>query len=372
MATPSDTSQDGASDVEIQRRFNEFERRFNDLRRELLGVQIKLVRGWLATITILLALFGAGGYFGYGQFRDLESEAQGYVNTARRHANEIQELSNKVQSLSEEAQSRIETLTRKWTAETVQGNPDKAGKDAENVEDNPLASPVDQMIAAAVQLQRQGNFEGAIKKWRDIAKVVDGTDKELGAQAWFSVGYLHGKESRLQEAIDAFDKAIQLNPDLAEAYYNRGTVRNGLKLHEKAIVDFDETIRRNPDLAEAFNNRGIAKNRLGQHEKAIADFDKAIRLKPDYADAYVNRGILRNGLGRRDDAIADLNEAIRLKPNDAKAYYHRANAHFHLEHKDKARRDLNVALALARAAGDEATADKVRRDLERFFGEGGP
>ena len=141
-----------------------------------------------------------------------------------------------------------------------------------------MASAIDQAVAAAVLLQRQGDIGEAIEKWRAVANVVDGTDKETGARAWFSVGYLIDSDERynLEAVIDAYDKAIRLEPDYAEAY----------------------------------NNRGIAKNNLGRHEEAIADYDEAIRLKPDYTMAYNNRGKTNALLNRTDEARQDFETAI--------------------------------------------------------------
>ncbi len=69
-------------------------------------------------------------------------------------------------------------------------------------------------------------------------------------------------------------------------------------LHRKAI-------RLQPDLAEAYYNRGIAYNNLGQYQRAIEDYNEAIRLKPDLTMAYIGRGFAyfiqgNNKLGCRD------------------------------------------------------------------------
>ena len=53
---------------------------------------------------------------------------------------------------------------------------------------------------------------------------------------------------------------------------------------------FDEAIRLNPDDAEAYFNRGALKSDLGRMEEALLDYDEAIRLDPNYAQAYCNRG----------------------------------------------------------------------------------
>ena len=330
------TGLDAATDVEIQRRFNE-------LRRELLESRMKAVDWWLAATAVVLALFGVvavfAGYVGFRRFREIEAEARGNVEAARGHAEEARSLVGEIKEKHVEAAELVEGLN----AQAVSDAPNEADRAAASVQENPQASPIEQAIAAAILLQRQEDIEGAIEKWRAVANVVDGTDnRELEAMAWFSVGYLiQEKNSNLESAIAAYDRAIQLKPDMVGAYHNRGNAKGGLGRYEDAIADYDEAIRLKPDLAGAlagaYNNRGNAKNNLGRHVDAFADCDEAIRLKPDYANAYNNRGITNIYLGRRDDA----------------------------------RRDFETALDLARKTGDETLAGTVSRKLEELSGEGG-
>ena len=51
-----------------------------------------------------------------------------------------------------------------------------------------------------------------------------------------------------------------------------------------------KAIELKPDYAEAYNNRGVAHGNKGNFDRAIEDFNIAMQLKPDYADAYNNRG----------------------------------------------------------------------------------
>ena len=379
MATPSDTDRDDASDVEDKRRFD-------NLRRELWDDLTKRVDWWLKAITIsltaiviVLAVFSivaaVVGYrglerfdLGLKRFNEIEVDARRSVDQIEESAEEVRELVAEIEAKRDEAELHTKAI-KKLTAKEVQSAPDETDKVVQSIQANPSASPIDRVIAAAVLSQRQGNIEEAIEKWRAIANVADGIDKDLEARAWFSVGYLH---SRPQEAIDAYDEAIRLKPDYAEAYNNRGNVKSDLNQHEEAIADHDKAIRLKPDLAEAYNNRGNAKSDLNRHEDAIADYDEAIQLKPDLTEAYYNRGNAKVGLGRYEDAIADYDKVIRLKPDYAAAYNNRAAANLSLGRKGEARRDFETALRLANAAGDETMTIKVRGILKKFFDGGDP
>ena len=205
------------------------------------------------------------------------------------------------------------------TAELVAKNPTEAAETAKRVQQDPAASVIARARSAAIQLQQQGKIEEAIEKWRSIANVVE--DRQLRARAWFSIGYLRsaGEETDFKTAIDAYTKAIELNPAYVEAYNNRGTVKNNRMQYQAALADLDRAIELNPALAEAYSNRGIAKTGLGvvrnnrmQYQAALVDFDQAIELNPAFAGAYYNRGIAKHRLRRINEAREDYQQALVL------------------------------------------------------------
>jgi tetratricopeptide (TPR) repeat protein len=79
-----------------------------------------------------------------------------------------------------------------------------------------------------------------------------------------------------------------------------------------AIPDFDKAIELNPDFADAYFNRGCAKGSLEQIADALADFDAAIHLNPDYVDAYCTRALVKSALGCTREAMQDLQTALKF------------------------------------------------------------
>ena len=122
-----------------------------------------------------------------------------------------------------------------------------------------------------------------------------------------------------------YDEVIRLNPDSADAYFNRGKAK---RQDPSAIADYDAAIRLNPDFAEAYFYRGCLKSYFRPKEftlvarrkalrSAISDFDEAIRLGLDLdfrerLHAYYRRGLVKYDLDRYEDAIVDFNEALRF------------------------------------------------------------
>ena len=350
-----------ADDVEIQRHFNE-------LRSELLDKRAVSIDRWLSVIAVVLTFFGVvvalGGYLGFKQFRDIETEAKNSAMNATKHAEEAERLVAKLEKILDKS-AEMSREIREIRAEDVAKEPEKAKQTAANVYENPLASMVDKAIAQAIFLQQQGKSGEAIEKWRAVAHIAEEIDNDLAARAWFSVGYLLRDENS-ECCVLANDEAIRLKPSYAEAYNNRGAAKVELQRYEEAIADFDEAISLEPDLVEAYNNRGIAKAELGRHEGALADYNEAISLKSDYAEAYTNRGNAKGALGQPEDAIADFDETISLQPDSADAYYNRGVAKSELDLIDAARQDIEKARDLARKAGNDSLADSAEQGLREL------
>lgn len=129
------------------------------------------------------------------------------------------------------------------------------------------------------------------------------------------------KRNDYNGAIKLLDAAIQLNPNYATAYYNRGLAYFKQQQYQRAIQDFDAAIQLNPNYAATFNNRGNAYQNLKQYQRAIQDYDAAIQLNPNLSQAYYNRGAAYKNLGEYHKAIADFQKYAELNPTDAATAY---------------------------------------------------
>ena len=103
-----------------------------------------------------------------------------------------------------------------------------------------------------------------------------------------------------ERSIEDCNKAIELNPNGADAYNYRGVAYTDLKQYERAIEDFNKTIEFDPKNADAHNNRGVAYCFLGHYERAIEDFNKAMELNPNFIMAYSNRELALSKLEEKN------------------------------------------------------------------------
>ncbi|HUV02603.1 MAG TPA: tetratricopeptide repeat protein [Desulfobacteria bacterium] len=145
-------------------------------------------------------------------------------------------------------------------------------------------------------------------------------------------------------AVEIFDKIIQLDPEDARAYYNRGNAYRNLQQYDRAIKDYTTALGVDPTYVNAYINRGNVYSRLERYAEAIADYDSALKLRSSYK-AYVNRGNAYLHLNRFSEAIEDFQTALDLDTVDV---------------NNRARDDLRKAFSLLKEKGGTALYAKAR------------
>ncbi len=193
-----------------------------------------------------------------------------------------------------------------------------------------------------------GNLFDSLEKYEEaIADYNKAIELNLNlADAWGSRGDAKVNLQRYEEAIADFDKAVELNPNHDRAWGARGFAKVNLQRHEEAITDFDKAIELNPNLDSAWLLRGDANVNLQRYEEAITDFDKGIELNPNLDRAWDARGVAKVNLQRYEEAIADFDKAIELNPDDAEFWFNRGTAKGNLQKREEAITDYDKAIEL--------------------------
>lgn len=197
---------------------------------------------------------------------------------------------------------------------------------------------------ACLTWRRAGLYGAEERLWKDI--LAKNPSPVAARLAWRHLGDTYVRAGRYEEALGSFDHSVALEPDSAEAYYDRAAVHCALGRYDCAIRDYDKVIQLNPNSAAAYNNRGNACAAGHQLQEAIRDYERAMALDPHSALPRFNRANARMQLGRAAEAVQDFNSAIALKPEYPEAYNNRAAAYFALREYDKARADIQTCARL--------------------------
>ena len=117
---------------------------------------------------------------------------------------------------------------------------------------------------------------------------------------------------RVKQDLRRLDIALSTVKPQPTTYLARGNVKYSLGDYKGASRDYQRAIDSDPQLADAYINRGAALRKSGRLGEAIASYNKVIAMRPGDASAYRNRGIAREAQGDVQGAVADWRTASRL------------------------------------------------------------
>ena len=193
------------------------------------------------------------------------------------------------------------------------------------------------------------------------------------APAYANRGIVRHTQGDDAAALEDLNRAIKLDPGLANAYYARAILYRAQEQDDQAWADLDRAIELDPQHAPAHASRGLLYHNRGDHEAALEDYTQAIALNPKASEVYLNRGGTYATLGQFEAALDDYTRAIALNPADADAYYNRGTVYAMLSAYGQALADLDRALALkpdfAQVYGNRGLVYKAMGDTEQAIAD---
>ena len=143
-------------------------------------------------------------------------------------------------------------------------------------------------------------------------------------------------------------QALDLDPQLAEAYSTRALVRSFWDWRwEEAEVDYQAAIRLNPGDAVARQRHAILLSRLARHEEALEEIESARRMDPLSPTINHSAGVLLFMARRIDEAVARFEKNIRTDPNRYRPYRYLGRCHLIRGEHDRALEALRQAADLS-------------------------
>jgi protein O-mannosyl-transferase len=140
------------------------------------------------------------------------------------------------------------------------------------------------------------------------------------ARAYSNLAMALVRDGRVNEAIDCFNKSLEIAPDQAEIINNLGLALTDCGRLNEGIVQYEKALKLKPDLEDVNNNYGEALLQKGIIDEAIAHFEKALKVKPDFARAHHNLGMALAMRGRANEAVGHFLKALELQPDYAETH----------------------------------------------------
>ncbi|MEO0131043.1 MAG: tetratricopeptide repeat protein [candidate division WOR-3 bacterium] len=166
-------------------------------------------------------------------------------------------------------------------------------------------------------LAKKQEYEEALRLYEKILSYdFLKEDKEnILSQVYCNRGYVYLNLNKIPEAIENFQKALELKPNYFEAYFNLGNAyfqKKDFLLAEKSYYSALKLNKKNPLL---YFQLGRLYTEWNKKEKAIQYYKKLISLQPNNYIGLYNLGLLYRDLGKKEEATKYLEKAIRLNPN---------------------------------------------------------
>ena len=224
--------------------------------------------------------------------------------------------------------------------------------------------PMDDFTALALEKAKQGDVDGALEAF----SVAIASNPDGAAVPYYYRGLVYIDQGKVQEAIEDFTKALELDKHFPQAYAARGTAYLMTSRPAKAAEDFNKALQLDPNNATTYVNRARALMGLQMLEEAEQDLNRAIEINPNLLPAYFNRGVLYMLQQRTEDALKDFDKCVEINPNAPAPYFNRAVAYIELGDKKAAATDLAIYLTLSK---DEEGKHQARALLDSLTGTQG-
>ena len=139
-----------------------------------------------------------------------------------------------------------------------------------------------------------------------------------------------------QDSIVMFERAIEIKPDYAEAYFNLGVVVKETDNLDYARECYLKSIKLFPNYAAAHNNLGNIYKKLNQLTEAVKSYEKSVAIRPDFFEAQNNLGLALNKLGYLKKAEKCFRMAIKANNKHFDSHFNLANTLRDLSYYDQA------------------------------------
>jgi RNA polymerase sigma factor (sigma-70 family) len=183
----------------------------------------------------------------------------------------------------------------------------------------------------AIELLNHKRYEDALPLLNRAIELDPGF-----ADAFFYRGKTFDALEKREAAITNFTRALELKPEISQAWFERSRVREQLHRYEAAIRDCDEALKLNPKFWQAFQGRARAEFFQTNYTSALQDFDRVLELNPDRIEAYGFRARIFTIEGNIDDALTNRQMAAEKDPGNAVVHYEWGHTLWYFGRNDEA------------------------------------
>lgn len=203
----------------------------------------------------------------------------------------------------------------------------------------------------------KGSFEAALSAYNKVYALKPEGSPEL----WNNLGLLYAKMKRIDEAKDAYVKALNLRSAYPEVYYNLGLLTYRQKEYTKAQSYFEQAISLRPDYEQAYYNLGLVYSKMDNNDKAIASYKKVLEFEPDAVKVKLNLAVRYSRAAMYDKAQAIYEEILDKDSSYFTAWLNLGLVYYQQKEYQRSQEVLEKAIVL------EPESEKAYRALAKSY-----
>ncbi len=158
--------------------------------------------------------------------------------------------------------------------------------------------------------------------------------QEKTADDWLKEGFSLAANGSYEQALEAYDKSIQIDPNNELAWINKANVflilnktNDAIASYQKALYITNQTREADPKNATLWSTKGLLLHNVGNYEESVRAFDNATNVDPNYEMAWKMKGvILASELGRNEEAVDAFDRALAINPDDPRTWQAKGDA----------------------------------------------
>jgi tetratricopeptide (TPR) repeat protein len=181
--------------------------------------------------------------------------------------------------------------------------------------DHEKPKATDDLYSALAQVIDSSNLETGIPRLEELVR----TQRPDQPNFYIELGDAMRHNGNYAGAIDAYQKALALDPLSSRAQRRLGATLGSNGREDEALAVLQSAIEHEPENALLWYERALIESRSGKQESAIADLKKALQLRSDFADAQNNLGTNLAQMGDPQGAETAFRAALTTNPYDAEA-----------------------------------------------------
>ncbi|QLA18788.1 tetratricopeptide repeat protein [Desulfolutivibrio sulfoxidireducens] len=163
---------------------------------------------------------------------------------------------------------------------------------------------------------------------------------------WTNYGNTYYSLKRYQEALEAHEKSLQIDISYATAWNNKANALQEMKSYDESLHAYDKAIGIDETYSVAWHNKGNILRSLNRENDALQAYEKALQFDKNFTAAWNGKGNVLKDLGHFDEAFSAYDMAIKIDPAFAGAWYNKGNLYYELTMFDQALNAYTTAIEL--------------------------